>query len=157
PSGVALVLHSLGLGSDDEVLTTDHRYGTVDYAVAAAGARLRLVTIPLDATDEQIVAAVREAATPGRTRLVIVDLITSPTARLVPVTNIAEALRGKGIPLLVDGAHGPGSVPLEVTALGADFFVGNVHKWAFAPRSTAILTVTPSWRVRIRPLPPSCV
>lgn len=150
--GVSLVLHSLRLGGDDEVLTTDHRYGTVDYSVAAAGGKLRLVPIPLGATDEQIVATIRQAVTPGRTRLVIVDLITSSTARLVPVAQIAEALRDKGIPLLVDGAHGPGSVPLDVSALGVDFFVGNVHKWAFAPRGTAIFTVTPRWRDRIRPL-----
>jgi isopenicillin-N epimerase len=150
--GISIVLHSLGLDPGDEVLTTDHRYGTVDYSVAAVGAALRLVPIPLGATDDQIVAALDAAATPGRTRLVIVDLITSPTARLVPVARIAEVLRGKGIPLLVDGAHGPGAVPLAVDALGVDFFVGNVHKWAFAPRGTAILTVATPWRHRIRPL-----
>jgi isopenicillin-N epimerase len=150
--GISIALKSLGLGPGDEVVTTDHRYGTVDYSVAATGARLRLLPVPLGATDDQIVAAVDAAATPGRTRLVIVDLITAPTARLVPVARIAQAVRSKGIPVLVDGAHGPGAIPLEVDALGVDFFVGNVHKWAFAPRGTAILTVAASWRDRIRPL-----
>jgi isopenicillin-N epimerase len=151
-AGIGIVLHSLALRTGDEVVTTDHRYGTVDYAVAATGATLRAVPVPLDAPGEYIVDLLRAAVTPGRTRLVIVDLVSSPTARLFPVAAIAETLRGTGIPLLVDGAHGPASLPLNVDALGADFFVGNIHKWGFAPRSTAILTVTPPWRERIRPL-----
>jgi isopenicillin-N epimerase len=150
--GISVVLSTLGLGTGDEVVSTDHRYGTVDYAVAGLGATLTAVPIPLDATPERIAADLRAAVTPGRTKLVIVDLISSPTARVFPVADVAEALRDKGIPLLVDGAHGPGALPLEVDALGADFFVGNVHKWGFAPRPTAILTVTPAWRDRIRPL-----
>jgi isopenicillin-N epimerase len=150
--GISVVLHSLGIGAGDEVLTTDHRYGTIDYSVAATGADLKIVPVPLTAGAQEIVAAIRNAVTPGRTKLVIVDLITSPTARLLPVVEIAQALRSSGIPLLVDGAHGPAAVPLEVDALGADFFVGNVHKWGFAPRSTAILTVAAAWRDRIRPV-----
>jgi isopenicillin-N epimerase len=150
--GISVVLNSLGLGTGDEVVTTDHRYGTVDYSVDSTGARRKVVQIPFTATADEIVALIRDAATPGRTRLVIVDLIAAPTARLFPVAEIGKSLRDKGIPLLVDGAHGPGSIPLQVEALGADFFVGNVHKWAFAPRSTAILTVATPWRDRIRPL-----
>jgi isopenicillin-N epimerase len=106
----------------------------------------------LTASPDEIVAAVRAAVEPSRTRLVIVDLVTSSTARLMPVARITQALQGTGVPLLVDGAHGPGALPLQVDALGADFFVGNLHKWAFAPRSTALLTVAPQWRTRIRPL-----
>jgi len=120
--------------------------------VDATGARRRVVPVPLTAHPDEIVAAVRAAVRPPRTKLVIVDLITSSTARLMPVARIAEALRDTGVPLLVDGAHGPGSVPLSVDALGTDFFVGNLHKWAFAPRSTALLTVAPPWRTRVRPL-----
>lgn len=150
--GVALVLHTLRLGTGDEVVTTDQGYGAVDFAVDATGARRHVVPVPLAAHPDEIVAAVRAAVRPPRTKLVIVDLITSSTARLLPVARIAEALRDTGVPLLVDGAHGPGSIPLEVDALGADFFVGNLHKWAFAPRSTALFTVAPPWRTRIRPL-----
>lgn len=150
--GISVVLSSLGLGTGDEVVTTDHRYGTVDYSVDSTGARRRVVRIPLTAKASDIVSAIGDAVTPGRTRLVVVDLITAPTARLFPVTELGKALRDKGIPLLVDGAHGPGAVPLQVDALGVDFFVGNVHKWGFAPRSTAILTVAAPWRDRMRPL-----
>jgi isopenicillin-N epimerase len=150
--GICVVLGSLGLGTGDEVLTTDHGYGTVEYAVDALGVRRRMVPVPLTAGADDLVAAVADAAIPGRTRLVIVDLITSSTARLVPVAQLVKTLRDKGIPVLVDGAHGPGAVALDVAALGADFFVGTVHKWAFAPRGTAILTVADQWRDRIRPL-----
>jgi isopenicillin-N epimerase len=151
-AGIAVVLESLGLGTGDEVVTTDHRYGTVDHQVAGTGATLASVPVPLDASDDSLVERIRTAVTPGRTKLVLVDLVTSSTARLLPVRQLAESLRDTGIPLLVDGAHGPGSLPLELDALGADFFVGNVHKWGFAPRSTAVLTVAPRWRDRIRPL-----
>jgi isopenicillin-N epimerase len=150
--GVALVLHTLRLDTGDEVVTTDQGYGAVDLAVDATGARRRAVALPVTAHPDEIVAAVRAAVQPPRTKLVIVDLITSSTARLLPVARIAQALRGTGVPLLVDGAHGPGALPLEVDTLGADFFVGNLHKWAFAPRSTAVLAVAPPWRTRMRPL-----
>jgi isopenicillin-N epimerase len=150
--GVATVLRTIGAGTGDEVVTTDHGYGSVNYAVDATGARRRVVPLPLTAGTDEIVAAVRAAVEPARTKLVIVDLITSSTARLLPVARIAAALRETGVPLLVDGAHAPGSLSLDVDTLGADFFVGNLHKWAFAPRSTALLAVAPRWRTRIRPV-----
>jgi isopenicillin-N epimerase len=146
-SGVAVVLGSLALDRRDEVITTEHGYGAVRLAVTATGARERIVPLDLAATDDEIVAAVD----PSRTRLVIVDLITSPTARRMPVEGIAAALRPTGVPLLVDGAHGPGMMPLSIKALGADFFVGNLHKWAFAPRGTALLTVGAKWRSAMVP------
>ena len=150
--GIATVLRTLGLGTGDEVVTTDHGYGSVDYAVDATGAHRRVVPLGLTAGDDEIVAGIRAAVEPSRTRLVIVDLITSSTARLLPAARIAQALRETGVPLLVDGAHAPGSLALDVDALGADFFVGNLHKWAFAPRSTGLLVVAPGWRTRIRPV-----
>jgi isopenicillin-N epimerase len=124
----------------------------VGYAIDATGARRRTVTVPLSAGPDEIVGTVRNAVRPSRTKLVIVDLITSPTARILPVARIVRELRDTGVPVLVDGAHGPGTLPLDVTAIGADFFVGNLHKWAFAPRGTALLAVAPKWRTRVRPL-----
>jgi isopenicillin-N epimerase len=150
-AGVAVVLRSLGLGTGDEVVTTDHGYGSVGLAIAETGAERRAVPVGLDATDDDIVAGVAEAVRPSRTKLVIVDLVGSSTAKLFPVARIAEALRTTGVPLLVDGAHAPGLVPLDVDALGTDFFVGNQHKWAYAPRGTALLTVAEPWRSRVRP------
>ncbi len=150
-AGISVVLHSLDLGTGDEILATDHLYGSVRNAVAGTGARLRTVPVALDAAPERIVADIAAAVT-GTTKLAIVDLVSSSTAKLFPVPRIADALRGKGVPLLIDAAHAPGAIPLDVEALGADFFVANLHKWAFAPRSTAVLVVTPEWRTRIRPL-----
>jgi isopenicillin-N epimerase len=150
-AGVAVVLGSLGIGQRDEVITTEHGYGAVSLAIAATGARERTVPMELTAGDDEIVSAIVTATDSARTRLVIVDLVGSPSARRLPVERIASALRPTGVPLLVDGAHGPGSMPLAIDALGADFFVGNLHKWAFAPRGTAILTVAPRWRDKIMP------
>jgi len=151
-TGVALVLHSLDLSRGDEVLTAESGYGAVDFACDARGLRRRPVPLELTAGDDEIAGAVVGAAVPSVTRLAIVDLVSSATARRMPVERIAAGLREKGVPLLVDGAHGPGMLPLSVGDLGADFFVGNLHKWAYAPRSTAIFTVAPRWRSAIRPL-----
>jgi isopenicillin-N epimerase len=151
-AGIAIVLRTLGLGTGDEVVTSDHGYGSVNYAVEATGAHRRVVPLRLTAEPDEIVAAFRDALRPGRTKLVIVDLIASSTARLLPVARITHALQGTGVPLLVDGAHGPGALPLDVQALDADFFVGTLHKWAFAPRGTALLAVAPRWRAGVRAL-----
>jgi isopenicillin-N epimerase len=151
-TGIAVVLNSLDLAPGDEVLTTDHGYGAVDIACAARGLRRRVVPLPLIAGDDEVVAAISGAVVDGRPRLAIVDLVTSPTARRLPVERIASVLRERGIPLLVDAAHAPGMLPLAVDEIGADFLVGNLHKWAFAPRGTGLLTVAPRWRTAIRPL-----
>jgi isopenicillin-N epimerase len=154
-AGVSLVLRSLRLGQGDEVITTNHGYGAVDLAVdrlcVRAGATQRVVPLPLTATDDQTVAAIEEAITPGRTRLVIVDQVASPTARVMPVVRIAAATRRRDVPLLVDGAHAPGTHGIPVETIGADFWVGNLHKWMFAPRPTALLSVAPSWRDQMEP------
>lgn len=155
-AGIAVVLGSLDWRPGDEVLTTDHTYGAVTLAVQRLCERTsavsRVVGLPLDATDEEVVARVVQAVRPGRTRLAIVDQISSPTARLFPVARIAAALRPHGVALLVDAAHAPGMLPVDVSAIGADFWVGNLHKWAFAPRPTAVLIVAAEQVPRIEPL-----
>ncbi len=150
-TGVSLVLHTLDLQPGDEVITTEHGYGAVALAIAGYGARPVIAPVALDADDDAVVEAVLAARTP-RTRLAVIDLITSPTARIMPAGRVATALREVGVPVLVDGAHAPGAVPLDVSALGADFFVGNLHKWAYAPRGTALLVVAAEWVPRMRPL-----
>ncbi|GIF10446.1 aminotransferase class V-fold PLP-dependent enzyme [Actinoplanes teichomyceticus] len=155
-SAVSLVLQSAGLGRDDEVLLTDHTYGAVTMAVRRecrrTGATARTVALPMGAPAGEIVSRVRAALRPGRTRLLIVDQVTSATATLLPVREIAAAARALGIPVLVDAAHVPGMLPVDVAAIGADFWVGNLHKWAWAPRGTALLAVSRPWRRRIDPL-----
>jgi isopenicillin-N epimerase len=149
-TGVGIVLGSVDLGRGDEILTTDHRYGAVAMAIERTcretGAVVREVPIRLDATDADVVADVRAGIT-GRTRLVVLDLVTSPTAQVMPVTAVQAALRGTGIPLVVDAAHGPGVISDPTPG---EFWVGNLHKWAYAPRGTAILYVAPAWRNRVR-------
>lgn len=155
-AAVAVVLASVGLRARDEILLTDHGYGTVALAVERecrrTGARMRVVRLPLNATDDEIVDALASAALDGPTRLVIIDQITSPTARLLPIARLVPALRSTGAVVLVDAAHVPGMVPVQVADLGADFWIGNLHKWAYAPRGSAVLVVAPTWRERVEPL-----
>jgi len=153
-AGVALAVEAVAPGAGDEILVTDHGYGAVAMEVARrcreAGAAAVTVPVPLDASDDETVAALRAAVT-NRTRLAIVDHVSSATARLFPVGRIVAALREAGVPTLVDGAHAPGMLPLSLDTVDADFWVGNLHKWAFAPRGTGLLCVAPRWRDSIRP------
>lgn len=157
-TGTSTVLAGLELGDGDEVVTTDHGYGAVDLAVDVlcrrTGASRRVARVPLAPDDDAAVEAVLDAVT-GRTRLVIVDHITAATARVLPVRRIVEAVRaraGDRVAILVDAAHAPGILAEPVTAIDADFWVGNLHKWAYAPRGTALLSVAPRWRERIQSL-----
>jgi isopenicillin-N epimerase len=155
-AAVSLVLNSVRLESADEVLLTDHSYGAVMLAARRrcrrAGATTRTVALPIGATDDEIVGRIRAALRPGKTKLLIVDQLTSATATLLPVREIVAAAHEHDIPVLVDAAHVPGMLPVEVDAIGADFWVGNLHKWAFAPRGTALLAVASPWRRRMEPL-----
>ncbi|MFC3505045.1 aminotransferase class V-fold PLP-dependent enzyme [Micromonospora krabiensis] len=155
-TGVAVVLQSLGLGPGDEVLSTDHGYGAVSLAIGRecrrTGAESRVLPVPLAATDEEVIQSIRAALRPGRTRLLVVDQLTSATARLFPVAAIVGVAHERGVPVLVDAAHVPGMLPTSVASVGADFWVGNLHKWAYAPRGTAVLVVAAQWRERIEPL-----
>ena len=148
--GVGVVLTSLGIGPGDEVVVSTHGYPTATYAVQSRGASVRTGAFGLDADPGHVVAALAAAVT-DRTRLVIVDHITSPTALVLPVAEVAAAVAP--VPVLVDAAHVPGALPgVEVEALGVDFWVGNLHKWAYTPRSAATLWVAPHHRGRIQPL-----
>jgi len=155
-TGVSLVLQSVRLESADEVLVTDHAYGAVDLAVRRqcrrSGATVRSVALPMGASDAEIVGRIRSALRPGKTKLLVIDQISSATATAFPVRDVAAAVHEHDIPILVDAAHVPGMLPVEVAMLGVDFWVGNLHKWAFAPRGTALLSVAPAWRRRIDPL-----
>lgn len=143
--GVSAVLGSLRLGPGDELVTSTHGYGAVAVALghhaARAGARVVEAAFPLGAGDDVIVAAYAAACSP-RTRLVVVDRITAPTAAVIPVAAVAAAA-GSGARVLVDAAHAPGQLPDDIAALGADHWVGNLHKWAYTPRGSAILWSRP--------------
>ena len=155
-AGISLVLQSIRLESADEVLVTDHGYGAVALAAQRrcrrAGATVRTVGLPLAGSAAEVVSRLRSALRPGKTRLLIIDQIASSTAATFPVREIVAAAHEHDIPVLVDAAHVPGMLPVDVAAIGADFWVGNLHKWAFAPRGTALLAVAEPWRRRIEPL-----
>jgi isopenicillin-N epimerase len=154
-TGVAVALNSLDLEPGDEIVTTDHGYGAVGLALAEAcrrtGAVNRVARLPLVPSDDEVVAAIRGACSP-RTRLIVVDWITSMTARVFPVARVAGVGREVGAAVFVDAAHAPGQLATPVAEVGADFWVGNIHKWAFAARGTALLAVAPAWRDRMRPI-----
>jgi isopenicillin-N epimerase len=148
--GVGVVLEALGVGPGDEVVVSNHGYPTAAMGVEARGGHVVEAYFGVDASPQQVVAAFAGALTPA-TRLVIVDQITSPTALVLPVADIAAAVAPH--PVLVDAAHVPGALPdVDVEALGVGYWVGNLHKWAFSPRSAAALWVAPERRDHIRPL-----
>jgi len=155
--GASAVLGSLGLRPGDELVISTHGYGAVRKALnhhaARAGARVVEAAFPVGAEDDVIVSAYAAACSP-RTRLVVVDRITSPTATVIPVTAVTAAVRGAaaaaghgGVRVLVDAAHGPGQLPDDIAALGADHWIGNLHKWAYTPRGSAILWSRPGAEV----------
>jgi isopenicillin-N epimerase len=154
-AAASTVLSCLELTRDDEIVVTDHAYGAVRIAAqrwaADVGARIVLAHVPLRAADDEVTAAVLGAVT-DRTRLTIVDHITSATARRMPLVSLLPALRERGTAVFVDGAHAAGMLAVDLTRLGADFWAGNLHKWCCAPRGTAVLHVSAEHRGRMRPL-----
>jgi len=150
--GVSAVLGSLPLHPGDELVISSHGYGSVRMALARhaarAGARVVDAPYPVGAEDDAIVAAYAAACSP-RTRLVVVDRITSPTATVVPVAAVAAAVRAVSDQtlVLVDAAHAPGQLRDDIAALGVDHWVGNLHKWSHTPRGSAILWTRPGLEV----------
>ena len=145
-TGVNMVAQSLALSPGDEVLGTDLEYGACEAAwermCAKHGAHYRRVTIPLPFNREQVVERMMAAATP-RTRLIFASHITSTTALILPVADLCAAARKRGILTLIDGAHAPGQIALSLDAIGADFYVGNCHKWLCAPKGAGFLHAAP--------------
>lgn len=154
-AGVNAVLRSLDLAPGDELLTTSHVYPAclraMEFAAARAGARVVVAGAPFPLRDaEEVVGPLLGAVTP-RTRLALVDHVTSPTALVLPVERLVPALHARGVETLVDGAHAPGMVPLSLDALGAAFYAGNAHKWLCAPKGAAFLHVRGDLRATVHP------
>lgn len=153
--GVNLIARSIPLLPGDEVLMTDHEYGACENVwtlrCAEMGASLRHVQIPIPcASQAQLRDLILDAITP-RTRVLYLSHITSPTALTFPVTEIAAAARERGVVTCIDGAHAPGMIPLNLDAVGADFYTGNCHKWMCAPKGSGFLAVAEPWVNRVVP------
>jgi len=115
------------------------------------GAHVRCVPFPFpNTTTAALLRALEDAITP-KTRLAILDHITSPSAVLVPLVELAELCHRRGVPVLADGAHAPGAIALDIAALGVDWYTGNLHKWCWAPRSSALLWATPARQTELHP------
>ncbi len=155
-TGVSTVLGSLRLRPGDELLTTDHEYNATLNALAFAAqrqrARIRVARIPYPvAGPDDVVDAVLREVTP-RTRLALLSHVTSPTAMLLPIERLVAELRREGVDTLVDGAHAPGMIPLDLERLGASWYAANGHKWCCAPKGVGFLWVRPDLRDELRPL-----
>jgi isopenicillin-N epimerase len=147
-SGAMAVLRSMALSPGDEILVTDQGYGGVTngarFVARQSGATVRAAKIPFPEVSPEGVLAAVAGAIRDTTRLAVIDHISSESALILPIREIAALCRERGVPLLVDGAHAPGAIALDIAAIGADWYVANLHKWTFTPRSSGILWASPA-------------
>lgn len=154
--GVNTALRAFPLEPGDEVLVTDQGYNACNNAAARwaveRGASVVQVHLPFPCSGPDSVTAAIEAALTPRTRLALVDAVTSPTGLVMPLEDIVPALKARGVETLVDGAHAIGMLPLALDRLGAAYFTSNAHKWLCAPKGAAILHVRPDMQEGFFPL-----
>ena len=154
--GLNIVAQSLELKQGDEILTTDHEYAALEktwaYVARRTGAKIVVVNIPLPLTDAaQFTDSILNGMT-ARTRVLFLSHITSATALLFPIESVVKEARERNIWTVIDGAHTPGHIALNLDALGADFYAGNCHKWLMAPKGSAFLYVRRDLQPLISPL-----
>jgi isopenicillin-N epimerase len=155
-AAINAVLRSLDLDKNDELLVTDQEYNAsrnaIDYVCGLAGAKLTVIEIPFPIhSADTVIARVLERVT-DRTRLLLIDHITSQTALIFPIERLTEELNKRHIDVLVDGAHAPGMLDLNLRELGAAYYTGNLHKWPCAPKGAAFLYTRPNRRLGLRPI-----
>jgi isopenicillin-N epimerase len=155
-TGVNSVLRSLVFHPEDEILTTNHEYNAcrnaLDFIASRTGARVVVAKIPFPIeSPQEILDAVIEQVSP-KTRLALLDHVTSQTGLIFPLQQLVKQLQQRGVDTLVDGAHAPGMLPLNLLEIGATYFTGNCHKWLCAPKGAAFLYVRRDKQPEIRPL-----
>jgi len=155
-TGLNAIARSIALAEGDEILTTDHEYAAVEntweFLVQKVGAKIvrAKVTLPLTSEDvffDDLVSRMNE-----HTKILLLSHITSPTALRFPIKCVIDEARKRGIITVIDGAHAPGLIELDLDQLGADFYVGNCHKWLLAPKGAGFLWAHPNWHQKLEPL-----
>lgn len=154
-TGVNAIVRSMEFQPGDEILTTDHDYNAcrnvLEETARRSGAKVVVAQVPFPIQgEEEIVAAILKSVTP-RTRLAMIDHVTSNTALVFPIERIIRELEALGVDTLVDGAHAPGMLPLELEKLRPAYYTGNLHKWTCSPKGSAFLWVRPDRQDLIQP------
>jgi isopenicillin-N epimerase len=154
--GMNIIARSLDFAPGDEVLGTDHEYGAVErtcrFICERQGAKYRTQPIPLPITSAEAIIEQLWQGVTRRTRLIVVSHISSPTALIFPVAEIARRAAAQGILTAVDGAHAPGQIDLDLEAIGADFYIGNGHKWLSGAVGAGYLYAHPQRQHLLKPL-----
>ena len=154
-TGANAVLRSTPLSAGDEIVVTDHIYGglltAVQFTARMSGATVRMVELPYPKFDAAAAIELISGAISSRTKLVVVEHIGAESGIVFPIHDLVRACKANGATVLVDGAHVPGALPLDVSSIGADYYVANLHKWAMAPRSSAFMVVAPSQQAALHP------
>lgn len=155
-TGTNAVLRSLKFGAGDEILHVSHVYNavrnTVSYIAGQAGAKAVVADIPFPRPDKGGILACIERGLSERTRIAVIDHITSPSGLVMPVADIVALCHAAGVPVLIDGAHAAGQVPLDVSSLGVDWYVGTCHKWLSAPKGCGFIYAQAERRAELHPV-----
>ncbi|HZP99014.1 MAG TPA: aminotransferase class V-fold PLP-dependent enzyme [Reyranella sp.] len=155
-TGCNAVLRSMQLAPGDEILHASHVYNavrnTISYVAGRSGAKVVVADVPFPRPGKETLLANIERSITKRTRIAVIDHITSPSGLVLPMAEIVGLCHAAGVPVLVDGAHGPGQVPLDLRALDADWYVGNCHKWWSAPKGCGFLHARAGRRMELHPV-----